>query len=68
MLNTSQSIHLRIASKQLLVDIFLTFYYRDEEEEFLRMAAVDRQRVEQERIALQDQLDEVCCRKSNFAK
>jgi hypothetical protein len=25
------------------------------------MAAVDRQRVEQERIALQDQLDEVCC-------
>ncbi|XP_052072287.1 uncharacterized protein LOC127710461 isoform X4 [Mytilus californianus] len=31
---------------------------RDEEETFLKMAAVDRQRVEEERIALQDQLDE----------
>ncbi|XP_076107077.1 uncharacterized protein LOC143075526 isoform X2 [Mytilus galloprovincialis] len=30
----------------------------DEEETFLKMAATDRQRVEEERIALQDQLDE----------
>lgn len=41
-------------------------YFRQEEEEFLRMAAKDQQLVEQERMKLEDQLDEVSRKKFIF--